>query len=93
MNMLKSKFKKFILLWRKRIYSPEKYARFIGVNIGTDNLMGKNHWSSEPYLIKIGSHCQLTDCQMHTHGGGRWFASYTRILMFSGKLSSVIGYI
>lgn len=51
--------------------SPEKYARHIGVKIGEDNLITKNHWSSEPYLITIGSHCQLTNCKIFTHGGGQ----------------------
>lgn len=51
--------------------SPEEYARHIGVKIGTDNLIGWNHWSTEPYLITIGSHCQLTDCKIFTHGGGQ----------------------
>ena len=50
--------------------TPLAYAKFIGVNIGSDNLIKKTHWSSEPYLITIGSHCQLTDCKIHTHGGG-----------------------
>lgn len=33
--------------------------------------MGKSHWSSEPYLITIGSHCQLTTCKIFTHSGGQ----------------------
>ena len=57
----------------KRIYklllSPEAYARHIGVNIGHHNLLQKGHWSTEPYLVTIGSHCQLTDCKIHNHGG------------------------
>lgn len=48
----------------------KKYARHIGVNIGKTNLIGKNHWSSEPYLITVGNNCQLADCKMFTHGGG-----------------------
>lgn len=54
----------------KKVSTPEEYARRIGVKCGKNNLMGKNHWSSEPYLISIGSNCQLTDCKIHTHGGG-----------------------
>lgn len=57
------------IYWRF-IASPEKYARHIGVNIGNHNLMGKHHWPSEPYLVTVGSHCQLTNCQIFTHGGG-----------------------
>lgn len=58
------------LYWRL-LKSPEEYARHIGVNIGVDNLIEYSHWSSEPYLISIGSHCQLTNCKIHTHGGSQ----------------------
>lgn len=54
----------------KTIKSPTSYARYIGVKIGDHNLIGKNHWSSEPYLITVGNHCQLTNCRIFTHGGG-----------------------
>lgn len=55
---------------KKYLCTPEQYAKSIGVNIGSNNLIGKNHWSSEPYLITVGSHCQLTNCKIFTHGGG-----------------------
>lgn len=61
---------------RKRIVkffmSPERYAKFIGVKIGTNNFIpDKNCWSSEPYLITIGSNCQITTgVRIFTHGGG-----------------------
>lgn len=58
-------------LYWKHLASPYKYAVHLGVNIGSNNQIGKNHWSSEPYLITIGSHCQLTDCKIFTHGGGQ----------------------
>lgn len=53
--------------------SNSEYARRLGVNLGEDNFIsGKNHWSSEPYLIKIGSHCQITRGVIFaTHGGGQ----------------------
>lgn len=53
------------------LYPPLKWAKYIGVNIGENNLIGKCHWSSEPYLITVGSHCQLTTCRIFTHGGGQ----------------------
>lgn len=57
--------------WRF-IASPLKYARHIGVNIGKNNLIRKNHWSSEPYLITVGENCQITHgVLIHTHGGGQ----------------------
>lgn len=56
------------IYWRY-FASPEKYAKHLGVNIGSNNLIGKKHWSSEPYLITVGNNCQLTDCKIFTHGG------------------------
>lgn len=61
-------------IWRKvlyYIYTPEQWARYIGVHVGSDNLLSKDAWSSEPYLITVGSHCQLTNCKFFTHGGGQ----------------------
>lgn len=63
-------FKLISTLYWRFIASPLKYARHIGVNIGDGNLIGKKHWSSEPYLITVGNNCQLTDCKIFTHGGG-----------------------
>lgn len=60
-----------IKLLMKFFTPPHLYAKHIGVNIGEDNLIGKNHWSSEPYLITVGSHCQLTTCKIFTHGGAQ----------------------
>lgn len=56
----------------KKFLNPEKYARLIGVNIGTCNFIpDKNCWSSEPYLITVGNHCQITNgVRIFTHGGG-----------------------
>lgn len=52
--------------------SPEKEARHIGVQIGKDCLISTRYWSSEPYLITIGNHVQVTDkVSFHTHGGGQ----------------------
>lgn len=51
--------------------SPEKYARKIGVKIGDNCLIATRHWSTEPYLVTIGDHVQLTNgVSIHTHGGG-----------------------
>lgn len=53
------------------IASPEKEARHLGVKIGENCLISTRYWSSEPYLITIGNHVQITDCvSFHTHGGG-----------------------
>lgn len=68
---MKRLFQKIKDLYWLHIASPEKYARHIGVNIGENNSIGRHHWSSEPYLITIGSNCQLTSCRIYTHGGGQ----------------------
>lgn len=54
------------------IFSPEKYARLIGVKIGENCLIYRSiEWPSEPYLIFIGDNVQLTrGVAIHTHGGG-----------------------
>ncbi len=63
-------FKLFSKIYWEVLASPEKYARHIGVNIGKNNLItGSGHWSSEPYLITVGSNCQLSKCKIFTHGG------------------------
>ena len=56
--------------WRN-IVSPYKYARHIGVTIGKNCLISTRNWGTEPYLISIGDHVQLTPgVSIHTHGGG-----------------------
>lgn len=56
--------------WRN-VASPKAYALHIGVSIGEDTHITTRNWPSEPYLIRIGSHCQITDnVFMFTHGGG-----------------------
>ena len=53
-----------------KIFSLEKQARKAGVNIGRNNLIGSVFWSTEPYLITIGSNCQITSgVKIFTHGG------------------------
>ena len=49
----------------------EEKARMAGVTIGTHNMVTSAFWKpSEPYLIEIGSHCQITDgVKIYTHGG------------------------
>lgn len=52
------------------VKSPVAYARFLGVKIGDNCLIGTRNWGSEPYLITIGNNVQVTqDVYFHTHGG------------------------
>lgn len=64
-------FKLIPYYFKKITLTPKEWAEYLGVNIGNNNFIGKNHWSSEPYLISIGSNCQLTNCKIFTHGGGQ----------------------
>ena len=64
-------FKKIWVNILKLYYTPEQWARYLGVNIGQDNLLSKDAWGGEPYLITIGSHCQLTNSKFFTHGGAQ----------------------
>ena len=49
-----------------------KFARHLGVSIGKNCFIGIREWSSEPYLITIGSNVAITHgVMLHTHGGGR----------------------
>lgn len=60
-----------VLYWNV-IASPEKQARHIGVKIGKHCLIDTRYWPSEPYLVSVGDHVQITHCvSIHTHGGGQ----------------------
>ena len=85
MNPIKS----ITLLYHRIFSSPTKYARYLGVTIGSNNLIGKHHWSSEPYLITIGNYCQLTNCKIFTHGGGQCIRNLHPLFDCFGKV--VIG--
>lgn len=72
-NKIKSKI---AYCFYRLFYSPQKYARHIGVTIGSNCRIATRNWSSEPYLITIGNNVQITNgVSVHTHGGGnslRW---------------------
>ena len=69
---MKKIIERFCKFYWYYIVSPEKYARHIGVKIGKNCLIDTRNWSSEPYLITIGSFVQLTHgVSIHTHGGGQ----------------------
>lgn len=71
MNRVKYFFKRIAYFYWHYIVSPEKYARHIGVKIGKNCFISTREWSSEPYLITIGNHVQITrNVVINTHGGG-----------------------
>lgn len=63
---------KLIRFLKRLFWSLEKQAREAGVTMGSNNYIASRFWSTEPYLIKIGSYCQLTeDSRIYTHGGAQ----------------------
>ncbi|MCL6216753.1 acyltransferase [Zunongwangia pacifica] len=51
-------------------FSLEKQACSVGVQMGKNNFIASKFWSTEPYLITIGSNCQITNgVKFFTHGG------------------------
>lgn len=65
--------RKLKLLYYRFFKSGVDYARFLGVKVGEQcHIASDVHFSSEPYLIEIGSHVAITQgVMLHTHGGGR----------------------
>lgn len=49
----------------------ERQARRAGVRLGSNNFIASHFWDTEPYLISVGSNCQITEgVKFCTHGGG-----------------------
>lgn len=53
--------------------NPVKWARRLGVKVGDKTMISQDvSFSSEPYLITIGNHVQVThSVSFYTHGGGQ----------------------
>lgn len=48
-------------------------ARKLGVNVGEGCMIGNCSFGTEPYLISIGNHCEITyGVSFVTHDGGTW---------------------
>ncbi len=71
-------FKLLVEMAERFRYSKEQQARRAGVSMGESNFIYSSFWSSEPYLIKVGSHCQITaGVRFFTHGGAEPYATST----------------
>ena len=59
-------------IWKYR--DPMGYARKIGVSMGTNcRLNGSPNWGSEPWLISLGNHTEISfDVVFLTHDGATW---------------------
>jgi len=65
-----SLFTRMVNALRNKITPFDIQAKKAGVKIGGGNLIYSHFWGSEPYLITIGNHCQITEgVKMFTHGG------------------------
>lgn len=51
---------------------PIRYARWLGVTVGSNCRLIKADFSSEPYLITLGDHVSVTSVRFETHDGGVW---------------------
>lgn len=64
---------KRIFLCILRSLSPVRYARLIGVRVGSNCKLIHPNFGTEPYLIEIGDHVELTNnVTFVTHDGGVW---------------------
>lgn len=60
---------KILNFYRKKFWSPERYAKYLGVKIGEKCNIQDVNFGSEPYLIEIGNHVQITSgTKIFTHG-------------------------
>lgn len=77
-------------LYLKKV-DPIKYAQKIGVSLGTQcRLNGSPEWGSEPWLIQIGNHTEISfECAFITHDGATWVfreePRYSKVLRY-GKI-------
>ncbi|MBW7470448.1 acyltransferase [Marinobacter sp. F4218] len=79
--------KKFLNLYKRLIWSPEKLARQQGVKIGLKCDIHRVSFGSEPYLVTIGNHVQLTaGTKIFTHGAGWVLRESYPDLDFFGKV-------
>lgn len=81
LDSFKIKFRGVISYFRRLVFSLEKQAIHDGVKLGEDNFIASHFWDTEPYLIKVGSHCQITaGVRFYTHGGAgavrRWYPKF-----------------
>lgn len=76
--------------WYLRKKQPIKYAKLIGVEIGEQcRLIGSPNWGSEPWIIKIGNHTEISsNCTFITHDGATWVFRnqdrYKKVVRFAG---------
>lgn len=75
-------------IYRKIFWTDEQYARSIGVKMGLKCKIATRYFGSEPYLIEIGNHVQITQGVRFSNHGAAWVLreKYPDIDFF-GKIS------
>jgi tetrahydrodipicolinate N-succinyltransferase len=70
MSSLISRLSRLIL---PHLLGPERWARRLGVSIGTGCRIYITQWGSEPFLISLGSRVTVTSgVKLLTHDGATW---------------------
>lgn len=78
---------KLLRYYRKKYWSPEKYARYLGVKVGKNTIISIRDFGSEPYLIEIGDDVRITaGVRIFTHGGARVLRKKHPKFDFFGKV-------
>ena len=79
--------KKIIRIYKEIFWTPEKHAKNLGVKIGNNCNIQRVSFGSEPYLIEIGNHVQITKgTKIFTHGGAWVYREKHPDLDFFGKV-------
>ena len=78
---------RILSLYRRLFWSPERAARYVGVKIGRGCDIQKVSFGSEPYLIEIGDHVQVTNgTKFFTHGAAWVLRGKIPNVDFFGKI-------
>jgi acetyltransferase-like isoleucine patch superfamily enzyme len=84
---MKILIKRVINIFKKTFWTKEKYLRHTGVKIGQNCSIDTLLFGSEPYLIEIGNHVQVTSgVKFFTHGGGWVFRDKHPLMDTFGKI-------
>lgn len=85
--MLKTILNKLLNKYRKHFWDGSRYARYLGVKVGSNCSIISKNFGSEPYLIEIGNHVQITSGVRFSNHGAAWvFRQKNPTMDFFGKI-------
>jgi acetyltransferase-like isoleucine patch superfamily enzyme len=85
--MIKKLYQYLVKFYKIKTEDPVKYARSLGVKIGENCSIAVHNFGTEPYLIEIGNHTQITyGVSFYTHGGAWIFRQKYPNFDFFGKI-------